>query len=60
MDDKVVAVDKKYTCVECQNENELGSHKPGDVVECGFCGIEYEIIECGDDGCKLTVIEEEK
>lgn len=61
MDDQVKTQDGKFVCVECQNENELDDKKEGDVVECGFCGIEYEVKEADDDGnVVLEIVEEEK
>lgn len=59
---KIVTKGKKFTCDECQNENELKEGlKVGDVVECNFCGIEFEIVEITLEGeYVLQIIEEEK
>ncbi|MFQ5492650.1 MAG: hypothetical protein ACE5DX_00625 [Candidatus Dojkabacteria bacterium] len=49
------------TCQECKNDTKLADDlKEGDVVECEFCGIEYEVT--GKDGSDhlLEMIEEEK
>lgn len=62
MDIKVTTSDYNYTCDECKNEGEINSEKNvGDIVECQFCGIEYEIIEdIGNGQMTLSMIEEEK
>ena len=52
----------KHECIECKNEI-LVSDKAsvGDVVECEYCGIEYEIMEkLENDEFRLQIIEEEK
>ncbi len=61
MEDNVKLVNGKYTCSECSNENTLDEANEGDIVECEFCGIEYEITSVNDDGtATLSIIEEEK
>lgn len=62
MDEQTKTLDKKVECIECKNEISLeDNHKVGDVVECPFCGIEYEVVEKDDSGeYTLKVIEEEK
>lgn len=62
MQDKVNSTGNKYVCLECQNENEIPvDAKVGDVIECAFCGLEYEV-EAKDEAGNYTlrVIEEEK
>lgn len=53
---------RTFECTECKNENQLEEGlNVGDVVECQFCGIEFEILEVNDDGeYVLSIIEEEK
>ena len=54
---------KKYTCIECQNENTIEKDaKEGDIIECEFCGIEYELKKDPDnkDEFILVLLEEEK
>lgn len=58
---EIKAIDNKFTCVECQNEIVLDPEKKvGDIVECPYCGIEYEIIGKDDESVTLQLIEEEK
>ena len=60
MDEKTKLENGKYTCMECKNENDLTEEKQdGDVIECEYCGIEYEVKHT-DDGTMLSMIEEEK
>ena len=61
-EDTVTTENKKFVCVECQNEVEVESGlEVGDVVECDYCGLEYEVLEVLDNGeYKLVVVEEEK
>lgn len=43
-----------------QNETQLSDTlKQGDVVECEFCGIEFEVTEAGVE-YTLSLIEDEK
>ncbi|MBD3280942.1 hypothetical protein GF389_05480 [Candidatus Dojkabacteria bacterium] len=61
MNDTVTTNDENFTCLECKNEMELDSElKVGDVIECEFCGLEYEYTEDGEDGQVFKIIEEEK
>jgi DNA-directed RNA polymerase subunit RPC12/RpoP len=62
MEPKISTLQNKYVCSECKNENELdGGKNVGDIVECKFCGIEYEIAEMDENGNPvLILIEEEK
>lgn len=63
MDDtSIVTENFEFICIECQNSNKLDQGKnEGDVVECEFCGIEYEISEITADGQYiLQIVEEEK
>lgn len=62
MEPKISTSENKYVCSECKNENMLedGSNV-GDILECNFCGIEYEIAEMDENGNPtLILIEEEK
>lgn len=62
MDLKITTQGKTYTCAECKNDTELeGSIGVGDVIECPFCGIEYEVSSGDAEGnFSLILIEEEK
>lgn len=62
MDLKITTQGKTYTCAECKNDAELDEAVGvGDVVECPFCGIEYEIASTDTEGnFTLVLIEEEK
>ncbi len=60
MEESLITTGQSYVCLECKNENTLDSTNIGDVVECDFCGIEYEIIEEEGKNYKLVIIEEEK
>jgi len=61
-DDTIKSDGSKYICLECKNENTYSDEKTeGDVLECEFCGIEYECLGKNEEGnCKLRIIEEEK
>jgi transcription elongation factor Elf1 len=59
--EQVKALDNKFTCLECQNEVVLDPEKKvGDIVECPYCGIEYEVTGKDETGVTLQLIEEEK
>jgi lysine biosynthesis protein LysW len=59
--EQVKTVNKKFNCLECGNEVEVAENlKVGDVIECEYCGIEYEIVESIDNEYILQLIEEEK
>ncbi len=61
MDQTLKTTNKKLTCNECKNEFEVGDKKEGDVVECNFCGMEYEVTAVNDDGeMELQLLEDEK
>lgn len=61
MSDQIKTINSKFTCTECQNEVEVKTDcKVGDVIECEFCGIEYEINESAAGEFVLAIIEEEK
>lgn len=62
MELKISTSKNKYICSECKNENDLEEGQNiGDIVECIFCGIEYEITEMNENGSPtLMLIEEEK
>jgi hypothetical protein len=63
MDDtNIVTKNFEFTCIECQNINPVDQDKSEDeVIECQFCGIEYEIAEVTTDGeYILQLLEEEK
>jgi len=48
---KIVTIEKKCTCPECQNEMDLNNMncKVNEVVECPKCGMEYSISEINTD-----------
>lgn len=62
MDIKITSQGQDYTCAECKNETSVeNGNGVGDVVECPYCGIEYEILSKDEDGnYELSIIEEEK
>jgi transcription elongation factor Elf1 len=61
MSEQTHSKNKKFTCLECKNETELTQdYNEGDVVECNFCGIEYEVAAKADGDYTLQMIEEEK
>lgn len=62
MDQRITTRDRKFTCIECKNENTLHEDlQMGDVMECDFCGIEYDIVEeANDNQYILQILEEEK
>lgn len=61
MSDQIKTINRKFTCTECQNEVTVSADcKVGDVIECEFCGIEYEIIDSVSGEFILAIIEEEK
>jgi len=61
MNDQITTNGKIFTCSECQNEVEIADDKKvNDVIECPFCGIEFEIVSKEGDNTVLQLIEEEK
>lgn len=62
MDIKITSQGPSYTCTECKNEATIDDgNNIGDVVECQFCGIEYELMSVDEEGnFELSMIEEEK
>jgi len=62
MDIKISTTGLNYTCAECKNDTSINSSSAvGDVIECPFCGIEYEIASSDEQGnYTLVMIEEEK
>lgn len=61
MNDAVTTENRKFICLECNNENELQPETSvGDIIECSSCGIEYEVIKQDDNDYTLQIIEEEK
>jgi len=60
MNEQTKTNDKKYTCLECKNENTVSDAKLGDVIECEYCGIEYEVVEVLENEYTLKLLEEEK
>lgn len=59
--DEIKTSKDKYVCIECKNENEIPERATGDVVECEYCGIEYEIVDQDENGnFTLRILEEEK
>jgi lysine biosynthesis protein LysW len=61
MNDQITTNTNKFNCSECQNEVELPEkRKVGDVIECPYCGIEFEIVSIEGEMTTLQIIEEEK
>jgi len=61
MNEAVSTANRKFTCLECQNENEVKPDtRVGDIVECSACGIEYEVVSQDGQEYTLQIIEEEK
>lgn len=60
LDEQTITKNKVLTCLECKNDTQLPDDlKVGDVVECEFCGIEYEVKAVGEE-YTLALIEDEK
>ncbi len=52
-----------YNCDECSNSFDIENGKlVGDIVECPFCGTEFEVMEISDEGApsKMEMVEEYK
>lgn len=61
MDNKIKTQNGKFICPECKNEVTCAPNlEVDDIVECPFCGMEYEIVEKIGDEYVLQMIEEEK
>jgi hypothetical protein len=61
MSEQTTTKNKKLLCLECKNETALEQeYKEGDVIECSFCGIEYEVDAREGEDYKISMIEEEK
>lgn len=62
MNDQITTNTNKFNCSECQNEIELPENKRrvGDVIECPYCGIEFEMLSVEGGTTSLQIIEEEK
>lgn len=60
MEEAVLSNGNTFVCLECKNENSMDNPAVGNVVECEFCGIEYEVNSKEGDNYKLIIIEEEK
>lgn len=60
--EKITTNSQKFICPECQNENEISADaKVGDIIECEFCGIEFEIAEQTEgEEFVIQMLEEEK
>ncbi len=59
--EQIKVVNNKFICIECQNEVTVDADKKvGDIIECPYCGIEYEIISKDESGMTIQLIEEEK
>jgi|GEM_PF-1104753 len=58
----IITQNRKFICTECKNEIEMSKDSEiGDVIECNFCGIEYEIVNITHNGEFIVqIIEEEK
>jgi len=61
MDNKIKTQNGKFICMECKNEVVCDPNQQvDDVIECPFCGMEYEVTEKDGEELVLQVIEEEK
>ena len=62
MNEQITTQAHKFICIECKNEVIIdpGKQKVGDVIECPYCGIEYEIVSKNGDEAVVQMIEEEK
>ena len=61
MDNKIKTQNWKFICPECKNEVICDPKlEVDDVVECPFCGMEYESTSKEGDEFILQMIEEEK
>jgi lysine biosynthesis protein LysW len=61
MADKIKTVNNKFECMECRNEVTCDlNQKVDDVIECPYCGIEYEVVSLDGGEKALQIIEEEK
>jgi DNA-directed RNA polymerase subunit RPC12/RpoP len=62
MNEQITTSSPNFVCSECQNEVELPENKrrAGDVVECPYCGIEFELLNVSEGITTLQIIEEEK
>lgn len=61
MNEQITTQAQKFICIECKNEVTVDpARKPGDVIECPACGIEYEIVSKTGEEFVLQIIEEEK
>ena len=59
--EQIKVINNKFVCIECQNEVTVDADKKvGDIIECPYCGIEYEIIAKDEAGMTIQLIEEEK
>ena len=59
--EQIKVINNKFVCIECQNEVTVDADKKvGDIIECPYCGIEYEIISKDEAGMTIQLIEEEK
>ncbi len=61
MNEQITTQAFKFICFECKNEVEVDPARVvGDVIECPYCGIEYEIVAKDGEEFVMQVIEEEK
>lgn len=60
MNEKILTQAHKFTCVECKNEVTVEDVEIGEIVECPYCGIEFEILGKEGDEYTLQMLEEEK
>jgi len=58
--DLIKTNNKKLNCVECKNDFDVSDKAEGEVCECPYCGIEYEIVSEKEGEYDCTIIEEEK
>lgn len=61
MNEQITTQGQKFSCIECKNEVTVDPARgSGDVIECPYCGIEYEIVSQEGSEFVLQIIEEEK
>ena len=61
MNEKIKTTNSRFLCLECKNEVTCDPNQQvDDVIECPFCGIEYEVTGKDGDELALQIIEEEK
>ncbi len=61
MNEQTTTKSQLLLCLECKNETQLAADlHVGDVIECDFCGIEYEVLNAENNEYTVSLLEEEK